>query len=426
MVVSFDATTAVTSASEWRSDPRWSRIPPLDTNALCSLDHLIVFAAHPDDETLGAGGILATASELSVPIRVVIATGEDQARRNELALALDELGVSATVDYLEFPDGGLKHHAEALARDLPDILSQSEGATWALAPWPGDRHGDHRTLGDQVARAGRAAGVEVLYYPVWLWQWGVPDDCPWEQLRELPLSDSIRHLKRIALTRFESQLRSPANPDGVLTEEFLEHFRDGREVVIAPSVGDHFDELHTRSDDPWSVRTRWYERRKRAVTVASLPRERFARALEIGCSIGELSAELVERCERLLAVDGSESAVAAARDRLRESPAATVRQLHVPTEWPPSHYDLVVISELAYYLSEGEWRTTIRRCIESLDAGGVILLCHWLGTSDDFVQTGEQVHRVFHEESGLDATVTHRESDFLLEVFGGESGHTND
>ncbi|WP_336493121.1 SAM-dependent methyltransferase, partial [Methylobacterium nigriterrae] len=84
------------------------------------------------------------------------------------------------------------------------------------------------------------------------------------------------------------------------TEEFLEHFRDWREVVSVSSVGDHFDELHTRSDDPWSVRTRWYERRKRAITMASLPRKRFTRALEIGCSIGELSAELADRCDRLL------------------------------------------------------------------------------------------------------------------------------
>ena len=192
------------------------------------------------------------------------------------------------------------------------------------------------------------------------------------------------------------------------------------------SPATYFDALYTHSDDPWSVRTRWYERRKRAITMASLPRERFSRALEIGCSIGEVSAELVHRCEHLLAIDGSESAASAARDRLRGSSATTVQHMRVPREWPQGAFDLIVLSEVAYYLSEDEWRTTIQRCLESLAPGGMVLLCHWLGTADDFAQTGEQVHRIFRDESALGALVMHRESDFLLEIFAAEGGQSND
>lgn len=431
-MVTFDATTTVTSAREWLSDPRWPRMEPANLSALRELKRLVVFAAHPDDETLGAGGVLAMAGELSLPVRVVVATGNDRRRHDELESALNELGVSAHVDHLGFPDGALKHHTEELALAVSDIVSQSDGPTWAIAPWPGDRHGDHRTLGRAVENAKRSAGTEVFFYPVWLWQWGTPDECPWDRMLMVPLSESIRLRKQAALKQFTSQTRSSANREGVLTLEFLEHFRGDREVLIVPTRSErkpamtaldgHFEGLHSESGDPWAVRTRWYERRKRAITMASLPRERFARALEVGCSIGEVSAELAHRCEHLLAIDGSESAVTTARNRLAGSSAATVQRMRVPYEWPQGCFDLIVLSEVAYYLTEAEWRTTIQLCRESLVAGGVILLCHWLGVSEDFAQTGEQAHRIFRYETALTAHVVHRDSDFVLEVFAEERG----
>ncbi|MEO7124122.1 MAG: PIG-L family deacetylase [Lacisediminihabitans sp.] len=434
--MTFDAATAVTSASKWRSDPRWRSIQATDLDAFRSLAKLVVFSAHPDDETLGVGGMLAAAAELSIPVHVVVATGDDPRRRGELTAALDELGVSAHIDYLEFPDGALKQHTPQLASAVSNILVQSDGPTWVIAPWPGDRHGDHRVLGEQVEAAGRSADTKVFFYPVWLWQWGTPDQCPWERMREVSLSRAVQDRKQAALARFGSQIQSFANPDGVLTGEFLENFIGGREVLIVPdpesshratnSLEDHFEQLHAESSDPWAVRDRWYERRKRAVTMASLPHERYVRALEIGCSVGELSAELVERCEYLVAVDGSPSAVTTARNRLRESPTATVQHMQVPHEWPEGEFDLIVVSEVAYYLSPDAWRATIQRCRDCLTRGGTILLCHWLGVADDFAQTGARAHQVFRDESTLRALVVHREHHFILELFADKKGPQNE
>jgi LmbE family N-acetylglucosaminyl deacetylase/2-polyprenyl-3-methyl-5-hydroxy-6-metoxy-1,4-benzoquinol methylase len=433
-VVSFNAQSAAATPQEWFSDPRWPLVPALDTDSLRALDSLMVFAAHPDDETLGVGGLLARCAELSIPTRIVVATG-DEPRLDELRNALEELGVNARIDFLGFPDGSLKKHADRLASDLADIVHDVDGTCWLVAPWPGDRHGDHRTLGRELARIPHRPGTSTFFYPVWLWQWGTPDECPWDRALEISLSDPIRRKKNNALDQYASQIQSAGNPGGVLTNDFLAHARTGHEIVIAPATREqqppsavlaaHFEKIHSEHDDPWSVRTRWYERRKRAVTMATLPREHFSRALEIGCSIGEVSADLIERCDRLVAIDGSEAAVATARRRLGDDKAATVQHMRVPYDWPSGDYDLIVVSEVAYYLADDEWRETIRRCRKSLSPDGVIVLCHWLGAADDFAQSGERAHQTFRSESALAATVVHRDAEFLLEVFENRDGSSD-
>ena len=77
---------------------------------------------------------------------------------------------------------------------------------------------------------------------------------------------------------------------------------------------EHFDVLYEGSSDPWDLRSAWYERRKYAITVAALPRERYRSGLEPGCSIGELTRLLAARCDRLLAFDFAESAVGCSTD----------------------------------------------------------------------------------------------------------------
>ena len=79
---------------------------------------------------------------------------------------------------------------------------------------------------------------------------------------------------------------------------------------------EYFEDLYARHADPWGFADRWYEQRKRALLLASLPRPRFARAFEPGCSIGVLTAELAPRCDALLATDVAEGALSAARERL--------------------------------------------------------------------------------------------------------------
>ena len=115
---------------------------------------------------------------------------------------------------------------------------------------------------------------------------------------------------------------------------------------VKVTVSTDFDALFSASDDPWGFRTRWYEARKRALTLACLPARRYHRAYEPGCANGELAAALAPRCESLIASDGTAAAVALAKTRLAAFAHVQVRQAWVPDEGPEGGLDLLVLSEL--------------------------------------------------------------------------------
>jgi trans-aconitate methyltransferase len=132
-----------------------------------------------------------------------------------------------------------------------------------------------------------------------------------------------------------------------------------------------------QNEDPFAYRTRWYEARKRALTLASLPQEHYLRAWELGCSNGVLTAALAPRCARLLATDVSEEAVTAARRTLAGHPHVTVERAHHPQDWPDGRFDLIVVSELGYYLDPAQMQAMAARLVASLDPQGVLIACHW-------------------------------------------------
>ena len=103
----------------------------------------------------------------------------------------------------------------------------------------------------------------------------------------------------------------------------------------------YFDQLFAENDDPWAFRQRWYERRKRALTLAVLTRPRYAAIFEPGCANGELSFELAPRCDRLLCCDTAAAAVSLARSRLLGFPHAEVQQSRLPEQWPTERFELI-------------------------------------------------------------------------------------
>ncbi len=111
---------------------------------------------------------------------------------------------------------------------------------------------------------------------------------------------------------------------------------------------DYFDQIYAENADPWGFASRWYEQRKYAMTLASLPAARYRSGLEVGCSIGVLTAQLAPRCSSLVAIDPSATALAAAQTRV--PPSVRLIRGAVPDDWPQGAYDLVVLSEVCYYL----------------------------------------------------------------------------
>ncbi len=179
----------------------------------------------------------------------------------------------------------------------------------------------------------------------------------------------------------------------------------------------YFDQLFAGNDDPWAFRQRWYERRKRALTLALLTRPRYTSIFEPGCANGELSAELAPRCDRLVCCDTAAAAVALAKNRLLGFPHAQVHKSRLPEQWPTEPFELIVLSELCYYLDAEDLHRLIDRALASLTDNGQLLACHWRPAIDGCPQTAEQVHALLQQRLGMPPVAQHHESDFLLDLW---------
>lgn len=178
----------------------------------------------------------------------------------------------------------------------------------------------------------------------------------------------------------------------------------------------YFDAMYATTPDPWHFATSDYERRKYELTMASLPASRYRSAFEPGCSIGVLSELLAQRCDRLLAADIVPEAVMRASERLRRFPGARVEERLIPGSWPREEFDLVVLSEIAYYFDEAELRAVIERVALTTTPGAHIVGVHWRGDTD-YPLSGDRAHEVIDESQCLRALVHHEEAMFVLDVW---------
>ncbi|WP_429206786.1 methyltransferase domain-containing protein [Massilia sp. UYP11] len=188
----------------------------------------------------------------------------------------------------------------------------------------------------------------------------------------------------------------------------------------------HFEALYAASDDPWNVRGAWYEQRKRAILLASLGKPVYRSAFEPGCGNGAMSAALAARCERLLACDGAGAALEAARRALPPAARGAVRfeRRRLPADWPDGQtFDLIVVSELAYYFELDAASALLARAAACLAPDGELVLCHYLHDFDDRACGTEALHRAVAALPGLAPTLRHQDQDFLLEAWTRAGGH---
>src|SRR6185437_4170480 len=145
---------------------------------------LVVVAPHPDDEILGAGGLLAAAARAGREILLAAVTDGRAShpgsgkwpeaelaaqRRRESAEALEVLGAgAAAVRRLSFPDGGVAARTAALTTALAGLLMASDVV---VSPWRFDGHPDHEATGYATALAARGRGARHLEAPVWACTW---------------------------------------------------------------------------------------------------------------------------------------------------------------------------------------------------------------------------------------------------------------
>lgn len=185
-----------------------------------------------------------------------------------------------------------------------------------------------------------------------------------------------------------------------------------------PTAAPDFDAMYHADRDPWQVESSWYERRKLAVLLATLPREHYARAWEPGCGPGVVSEALARRTDELVASDSSAEAIELARSRPRVPPH--VRYLHsVLPEVPlTGTVDLLVVAEFLFYAPE------LAGALDALwsvcEPGTQVVFLHWAHRPHDAFRSGPEMHARISLDSPrrhAHQVVSHVDEDFLLDVY---------
>lgn len=443
--------------TRWVRDERWATLARATTaTLLAGHDHLLVVAAHPDDECLGAGAFIADAACLGVDLTILVLTDGEAShprsptvaparmasmRSAEADRAAAVLAPSARIVHAGLADGGLPScHAEAVAA-IQDLIRPG---TLVIAPWTADGHPDHDAAGRAARQAVAATPrshdgpVGVAHYLVWLWHWGQPDDLPWSEsvVVDATLDGLSKRERALAEHRTQRLPLSPAVGDeSLLTADVLAPFRRGFTTLVLggqqpirwsdqeqdqgselQQVGQTFDEMFADGDDPWSSES-WYERRKRALTLAALRSERYDRVLDVGCSTGALTTALADRADTVVAVDASVRALAIAR----RSGAQGISWVHgVAPEVlgeVKGPFDLVVLSEVGYFLRPFDLWLTLAAVLRRLAPGGEILLVHWRHPTKHIPSDGPTVHGQIRAVCERWSTSSHAEPDLLVDGY---------
>lgn len=456
----------------WLRDNRWGAVAHAHArDALTAYARLLVVSAHPDDECMGVGPLVADAADLGLEVVVLVLTDGEGShphsptvgraamaarRRDEAEHSLTVLAPGARLVHAGVPDGAVASCHGDVVRAIRDRL---DPRTLVLAPWTADGHPDHDAAGrgaaDAVADAAAGArGPGLAHYLVWFWHWSTPDDLPWDDV--LVVDGSVGSIDRAsrAVDAHHTQVNPLSQRPGderLLTDEVLAPSRRGFTTLLLaegtprPLVsgarmdarGDArdaaFDAMFDDGDDPWSSES-WYERRKRDLTLAVLRRERYDRVLDVGCSTGALTRALAARAGSVVGVDASSRALEVAR---RDTPEG-VRWVHGRAPevlehlgGPAGHgddgdhgsdvddgdVDLVVLSEVLYFLTPFEVWLTLAAVLRRLAPGGEVVLVDWRHPTEGIPLDGPSVHAQVRAALRRWTRVEHVEPDVLVDSF---------
>jgi SAM-dependent methyltransferase len=182
----------------------------------------------------------------------------------------------------------------------------------------------------------------------------------------------------------------------------------------------YFDRMYAASADPWELQDRWYEQRKYAITMALLPHANYRHAFEPGCSVGVLTERLARRCDHVTATDIVPAALDATGRRLSTAGVrqpVTLLQRALEDPWPKGRFDLVVLSEIGYYLHADALRAVLDREVPRLLSGATVIAAHWRHHVPDYPMTGDHANDVIAATTDLHRIGGYRDDDVVIDVF---------
>ncbi|RIX98179.1 methyltransferase domain-containing protein [Aureimonas flava] len=392
---------------DWRK--RVAVAPEVCGERLIGPGALVVLSPHPDDETIGCSGLILAAARLGRAVGVVALTDGEGSHPGSVEVPPTRLAAIRVAEQqaamaslghpspewlrLGLPDGasGRDGRFGAAADEIASFCERI-GASALTAPHPDDPHPDHHAaaaLAMEVRR--RLPNLRILHYEVWSRRLG--DEAPFRAEGLVPFRvRTAIGAKRRALNCHESQLGHvvPDDPGGfVLPAWFLGAMDEPTETASWLAMPgdvpgpDHFARLYAADGDPWHVRSSPYERDKRAAAVAMLAGHSYGRLLEAGCGEGHLTAAILHAgvAREAIAFDRDPAIVARANAMGWGADMRFVEGA-MPDAVPEGRFDLVVLSEVLYFLSEVELIRFGDVLRGRLADGAHILLISYLGATD--------------------------------------------
>lgn len=220
-----------------------------------------VFAPHPDDESLGCGGLIALLRKFDLAVDVIVLSDGTLShpnsrkfpseklrdlRETEMKNALRILGVSEDkITFLGYrdrsvPQSGTDDFAAAVLK-IKNLLVKINPQT-IVVPWRRDPHPDHRAAWQIVHSAVNSADIfdrkiKILEYPIWLWELAEDNDLPLkDEIKAWRLNiETVAEQKQNAIKAHVSQITDliDDDPEGFrLSPEVLRYFAVPYEVFL--------------------------------------------------------------------------------------------------------------------------------------------------------------------------------------------------
>ncbi|MGB7392840.1 MAG: bifunctional PIG-L family deacetylase/class I SAM-dependent methyltransferase [Pricia sp.] len=415
--------------------------------------NLTVLAPHPDDESLGCGGLIAMLSERGARVSVIFVTDGSAShtsrthpkkvlrglREREAAEACAELGVSNDdIHFMREQDSGLPHLPKDREKELQESIAaivERVDTTTLAVPWRRDPHPDHIAvyrLAERIITALPSRPI-MLEYPIWLWTNGKSEDWPTiDETAPFRLDISkVMSIKKRAIQKHASQfggiILDDPNGFSLSREQLAPFMRDKEFFFVDKKAGRstlgkaYFDRLYHRQNDPWNFRESPYELKKYRTALSVLGSGRLASALELGCSVGVFTEMLAGICNHLKAIDISETAVDQAVKNCHGSGNIEFLVGDVTQKFPKGRYNLITCCEIGYYLNKSDLQDLFENIYANLVPNGKVLLVHWTPFVPDYPLTGDMVHDLFEnfaEKVGdLTESVHFQEDTYRLQLW---------
>lgn len=158
---------------------------------------------------------------------------------------------------------------------------------------------------------------------------------------------------------------------------------------------EEFERKFAADPDPWKTWSSSFEQMKRRNLRHMVGTGRHGRVLEVAAGNGSNTSMLASRALRLTATEGTASGAELTARAVSGVPRTTVLQLDLAMPFPGPRYDLIVISEVLYYLDARTLSVLANNVANTLQPGGALVLAHHTAFFDDAQRSGADIHDLF-------------------------------